>query len=102
MVRRAGGKSEYARHLAKEMGLSVLQKRASELQSMFLGESEKNIACAFRQAREKKKFLIFDEADSFLQDRTNAVSNWEISHVNEMLTWMESHPLVIAEISIVR
>ena len=35
--------------------------------------------------------LIFDEADSFLQNRNNAVRNWEVSQVNEMLTWMESH-----------
>ncbi|MDR1486665.1 MAG: ATP-binding protein, partial [Deltaproteobacteria bacterium] len=90
------GKSEYARHLAKEMGLHVLHKRASELQSMFLGETEKNIAGAFREAKQQKKFLIFDEADSFLQDRTKAVRNWEISQVNEMLTWMESHPLPFA------
>lgn len=35
--------------------------------------------------------LIFDEADSFLQNRNNAVRSWEVSHVNEMLTQMESH-----------
>lgn len=37
--------------------------------------------------------LIFDEADSLLADRRNAVRQWEVSQVNEMLTWMESHPL---------
>ena len=36
--------------------------------------------------------LIFDEADSFLRDRSMALRSWEISSVNEMLTWMESHP----------
>ena len=36
--------------------------------------------------------LIFDEADSFLQNRNNARTSWEVSQVNEMLTWMESHP----------
>ena len=35
--------------------------------------------------------LIFDEADSFLQNRNNAQRSWEVSQVNEMLTWMESH-----------
>ena len=35
---------------------------------------------------------IFDEADSFLQDRSRAMRSWEISSVNEMLTWMENHP----------
>ena len=35
--------------------------------------------------------LIFDEADSFLQDRNNAQRSWEITKVNEMLTQMEKH-----------
>jgi SpoVK/Ycf46/Vps4 family AAA+-type ATPase len=37
--------------------------------------------------------LIFDEADSLLHDRREAARSWEVSQVNEMLTWMESHPL---------
>ena len=37
--------------------------------------------------------LIFDEADSLLADRRGAECSWEVSQVNEMLTWMESHPL---------
>jgi SpoVK/Ycf46/Vps4 family AAA+-type ATPase len=37
--------------------------------------------------------LVFDEADSFLADRTGAQRSWEVTQVNEMLTWMESHPL---------
>ena len=36
--------------------------------------------------------LIFDEADSFLQNRSKAHYAWEKTAVNEMLTWMESHP----------
>ena len=35
--------------------------------------------------------LIFDEADTFLQNRNNAIRSWEVAQVNEMLTWMESH-----------
>jgi SpoVK/Ycf46/Vps4 family AAA+-type ATPase len=87
------GKSEYARYLADRMGLEVLHKRASDLQSMWVGETEKNIANAFHEAHKEKKMLIFDEADSFLQERSAARNSWEVSQVNEMLTWMESHPL---------
>ncbi len=85
------GKSLYAKYLAKELGLKVISKKASELMSCYVGETEKNIAEAFAEAREKGAMLIFDEADSFLQNRNNAVRNWEISQVNEMLTRMESH-----------
>ena len=85
------GKSLYARYLANELGLDVILKRASDLMSKYVGETEQNIANAFAEAKNKKAMLIFDEADSFLQNRNNAVRNWEVSQVNEMLTWMESH-----------
>ncbi len=85
------GKSAYARWLAQEVGLEVIQKRASDLLSKWVGENERNIAQAFAEARESGAFLIFDEADSLLGDRRNAHQGWEISQVNEMLTWMESH-----------
>lgn len=85
------GKSLYARYLAKELGVEVILKRASDLISKYVGETEQNIADAFAEAKSKKAMLIFDEADSFLQNRNNAVRNWEVSQVNEMLTWMESH-----------
>ena len=90
------GKSAFARHLAAEMGLEMIEKRASDLLSMWVGGSEQNIAAAFAEARDTRSFLIFDEADSLLGDRTGARHSWEISQVNEMLTWMESHPLPVA------
>ena len=85
------GKSLYARYLANELGVDVILKRASDLMSKYVGETEQNIAEAFAQAKSKGAMLIFDEADSFLQNRNNAIRSWEISQVNEMLTWMESH-----------
>lgn len=86
------GKSAFARHLAKAMGLEVLQKRGSDIFGSYVGETERNIAAAFAEARDEGKFLIFDEADSLLGGRERAVRNWEVSQVNEMLTWMETHP----------
>ncbi len=86
------GKSAYARHLAEQLGLDVLHRRASDLLSMYVGGTEKNIAEAFSEAKDAKAMLIFDEADSFLRDRATASRSWEVSGVNEMLTWMESHP----------
>ncbi|MBQ4645924.1 MAG: ATP-binding protein [Candidatus Gastranaerophilales bacterium] len=86
------GKSEYAKQLANMLELGVVFKKASDLMSKWVGETERNIAKAFKEARDKKAILIFDEADSFLQSRENAQRSWEISQVNEMLTWMESHP----------
>ena len=58
---------------------------------MWVGQTEKNIAKAFADACNQETFLMFDEADSLLADRRMAQRGWEISQVNEMLTWMESH-----------
>ena len=90
------GKSAFVRYLAERMGLEVLQKRASDLMSKWVGETEKEIAAAFAEARDNGAFLIFDEADSLLYDRRFAWRSWEVRQVNEMLTWMESHPLPFA------
>ncbi len=90
------GKSAWVRHLASRMGMPVLHKRASDLLSPFVGGTEQNIAGAFAEAREAQAFLVFDEADSLLLERAGAVRGWEISQVNEMLTWMEGHALPFA------
>ena len=85
------------RYLAERIGLEVVQKRASDLMSMWVGANrEALIAEAFAEARDNEHFLVFDEADSLLSDRRFAQRSWEISQVNEMLTWMENHPLPFA------
>ena len=90
------GKSAYVRYLAERLGMEVEQKRASDLMSMWVGKTEQQIAQAFAEARDTGAFLVFDEADSLLADRRFAQRNWEVSQVNEMLTWMEVHPLPFA------
>jgi hypothetical protein len=90
------GKSAWIRHLAARMGVPVLQKRASDLLDPFVGGTEHRIAGAFAEARDTRAFLVLDEADSLLLERADAARSWEISEVNEMLTWMESHPLPFA------
>ncbi len=76
--------------------MEVLVKRASDLLGAHVGQSEQQIAAAFQEAQDKEQFLIFDEADSLLGDRRHAHQSWEVSQVNEMLTWMESHQLPFA------
>ena len=90
------GKSAFVRYLAERLGLEVVQKRASDLMSKWVGGTEQLIAAAFAEARDSGAFLVFDEADSLLSDRRFAERNWEVSQVNEMLTWMESHPAPFA------
>lgn len=84
------GKTEFAKHIARELGKSLLVKRMSDLQSMYVGETEKQIAAAFAEAAERKAILFLDEADSLILDRKTAVRNWETSQTNEVLTQMEN------------
>ena len=76
--------------------MEVRLQRASDLLDMYVGGTEANIARAFARARAAGELLVFDEADSFLCDRRGAQRSWEVTAVNEMLTWMESHPLPFA------
>ncbi|WP_107952647.1 AAA family ATPase [Campylobacter concisus] len=84
------GKSAYAKFIAKGLKKPIIIKKGSDLLSMFVGGTEKNIALAFKEAKEKHAVLVFDEVDSFLQDRSMAARSWEVTQVNEMLVQMES------------
>lgn len=85
------GKSAYVKYLAEQLGIEVLMKKSSDLLSKWVGDTEQKIAEAFSEARISRSFLIIDEADSLLQDRSGAHHSWEITRTNEMLTWMETH-----------
>ena len=84
------GKTAFCEHLAKLLGINIIKKRASDISSKWVGETEQNIAKSFQEAHAQKAMLVFDEADSFLMDRTHAGHSWEVSSVNEMLTQMEA------------
>ena len=86
------GKSFYGQYLAQELKMPFIKKRASDLMDKFVGETEQNIAEAFKEAKEKKAILLLDEADSFLFDRKYADRDFQAMHVNELLTQMEDHP----------
>ena len=86
------GKTVLAAHLAERLERPLVVKRASDLLSSWLGGTEANIAEAFANAREQGSVLLFDEVDSLLLDRADAQRSWEVTQVNELLTWMDSHP----------
>ena len=84
------GKTAFGRWLAEQLNKPLLVRRASDLLSMFVGQTEKNIARTFREAEEDGALLLIDEVDSFLQDRRDTQHSWEVTQVNEMLTQVES------------
>lgn len=83
------GKTAFGRWVAEELGRPHLSYKASDLMGSYLGQTERNVAAAFVEAKKQSAVLQLDEVDSFLQDRSRAVRNWEVSQVNEMLTQME-------------
>lgn len=86
------GKSYFGQYLAQELGMPVIKKRASDLIDKFVGQTERNIKEAFKEAKQKKAVLLFDEADSFLFDRKYAQRDFECTSTNELLTQMEDYP----------
>lgn len=89
------GKTALAHHVARALDRPLIVKRASDLLSKWVGETEAQIAEAFVEARRREGVLLFDEADSLLFDRSTARNTWEVGQVNELLTWLDRHPLPV-------
>lgn len=83
------GKTALAEHIARSVERPLMVRRASDLISKYVGETEQQMARMFEEAARESAVLLLDEADSFLQDRRGAVRNYEVSEVNEMLQGME-------------
>jgi SpoVK/Ycf46/Vps4 family AAA+-type ATPase len=64
-------------------------RRASDVLSSYVGQTERRIAAMFEEAQDEGAVLLLDEVDSLLQDRQGATRSWEVTQVNEMLTQME-------------
>ena len=84
------GKTAFAYHLAQQLDKPLIHRRASDLLSCWVGETEANLARMFQQASREHAVLLLDEADSFLRDRRDAARSWEVTQVNELLVQMES------------
>jgi SpoVK/Ycf46/Vps4 family AAA+-type ATPase len=85
------GKTALAEHIAQTLERPLMIRRASDLVSKFVGETEQQMAEMFKEAEAEKAVLLLDEADSFLQDRRGAQRTYEVTEVNEMLQSMERH-----------
>ncbi|KPF72277.1 AAA family ATPase, partial [alpha proteobacterium AAP81b] len=89
------GKTALAHHFARAVDRPLFARRASDLLSRWVGGTEAAIADAFAEARRRGAVLLFDEADSLLFGRGTARTTWEVGQVNELLTWLDRHPLPV-------
>ncbi len=94
------GKTETVLQLARQTGRDIMQVNISEIKSMWVGESEKNIKNVFDQYRMKVEkssiapILLFNEADAIIGKRQEgaerAVEKMENSIQNIILQEMEN------------
>src|SRR4029078_4425007 len=88
------GKTICAEALAHSLGRRLLLVRYAELESLWMGETPKNVAAIFRTARDEKAVLLFDEADAIAARRSTSLehgfqreSNTTISVLLQELEW---------------
>lgn len=94
------GKTETVLQLAKKTGRDIMQVNISEIKSMWVGESEKNIKQIFDSYRQKVEelkitpILLFNEADAIIGKRQEgaerAVDKMENTIQNIILQEMET------------
>jgi SpoVK/Ycf46/Vps4 family AAA+-type ATPase len=64
------GKTICAEAIANALGMKLLVVNYAEAESMWVGETPKNVVAAFRAAVEQNAVLFFDEADSIAARRS--------------------------------
>ena len=69
------GKTICAEAIAHALRRPLLVVRYAELESLWMGETPKNIAAIFRTAREERAVLFFDEADAIASRRSTSVDH---------------------------
>lgn len=84
------GKTAWAAHVARELDIPLLKKRYSDILSLFVGESERNIRAIFDEAAQCDALLLIDEADGLFRARSQTMQSWEVTLINEVLVQMES------------
>jgi SpoVK/Ycf46/Vps4 family AAA+-type ATPase len=88
------GKTICAEALAHELGRKLLVVDYAEAESMWIGETPKNIVATFRAAAEQNAVLFFDEADAIASKRsTGQATRYERESnltVNVLLRELES------------
>ena len=68
------GKTICAEAVAHALGMKLLVVDYAEMESMWVGETPKNVVAAFRAAVEQNAVLFFDEADSIAARRSVGAS----------------------------
>lgn len=79
------GKTICAEAIAYELGRPLLIVRYAEVESMWMGETPKNVAAIFRRAREDGAVLLFDEADAIASRRSSTPHHAQAREANTVV-----------------
>jgi SpoVK/Ycf46/Vps4 family AAA+-type ATPase len=85
------GKTLCAEAIAGELNRPLKIARSSTILSKWVGESERNLAQIFKDARAHGAVLFIDEADSIIESREGTSSSHTRSLVNLLLSLIERH-----------
>ena len=66
------GKTICAEAIAHSLGRRLMLVRYAELECLWMGETPKNVAAIFRNARDEQAVLLFDEADAIAARRSTS------------------------------
>ncbi|HEY0481769.1 MAG TPA: AAA family ATPase, partial [Kofleriaceae bacterium] len=92
------GKTMLAGLIAKGLGLDLYQVDLSQIQSRWIGETEKQLGRVFDLAERAHAVLLFDEADSLLSKRTDVETSndrYANANVNYLLQRLEQYTGVV-------
>jgi SpoVK/Ycf46/Vps4 family AAA+-type ATPase len=79
------GKTICAEAIAHALGRHLLVVRYAEMESLWMGETPKNVSAVFRLAREENAVLLFDEADAIAARRSSSTDQAFLREANTVV-----------------
>lgn len=79
------GKTICAEAIAHQIGRKLYKVKYSEMESMWAGETSKNIVAVFREAKRQNAVLFFDEADSIAAKRFTSMGHGYEREANQVV-----------------
>lgn len=81
------GKTMAAQVVARELGMELYRVDLSQMNSKYIGETQKNLHRLFENAKEMNVILFFDEADALFSKRTS-VKDANDRHANGEVAYL--------------
>lgn len=84
------GKTQLAAEIGQRLGRELVYRTASDINSMWFGQSERNVAQMFRECDPRGEVLFLDEADTLLSSREGSGHRAEVAVTAEFLRHLEA------------